>query len=498
MSRLLNCSMGFAAVVAGAAVQAQTSSAEDFTSAVKIQGAITQNASGNNVKQDLNVGSAQKSRATSFKADVTTGNITQTGKNGARQTINVGGMNNSKADRFDARVTTGNIEQVANRGERQELDIGSVSNSTVAGTARTRVSVGNVKQTGEGDIALGALKNANVQQFQSNLSIKGKIEGNNIRMGSVIGQERSTGRSPLSEPTAADNIPRRSSLSMPKVGTASASDSKQRPQTALPPASSILPFSSGTPPSPVSASPLAKQDPLPAAPMNSSPAGKHNQPANWSYESPSRSSEVTNGLWGYDESRPQGSRLTNNASSSFKPIDSATITVDGKVIELQAFPNVDEHGNYDKDGAFQCTALVSQYLAQLGFTNAPKAIPNGKDVVTAITTGPNKEYFAQIDKTIPPSVGSIVSMDAGTGGVPDGIGHVAIVKSVANTSEDKMVVNLIEQNIRSYGTNEFAVNRTIEFSRSSDGVWSATHSLTKGGASYNVLNWTTPITLPNS
>jgi hypothetical protein len=189
MSRLLNCSMGFAAVVAGAAVQAQTSSAEDFTSAVKIQGAITQNASGNNVKQDLNVGSAQKSRATSFKADVTTGNITQTGKNGARQTINVGGMNNSKADRFDARVTTGNIEQVANRGERQELDIGSVSNSTVAGTARTRVSVGNVKQTGEGDIALGALKNANVQQFQSNLSVKGKIEGNNIRMGSLIGQD---------------------------------------------------------------------------------------------------------------------------------------------------------------------------------------------------------------------------------------------------------------------------------------------------------------------
>lgn len=161
-----------------------------FSSTVNIKGAVTQTATGSNVKQDLNVGSAQKSQANSFNAVVTTGSITQTGKNGAQQFINVGGMNNSKVDRFDAQVTTGNIEQIANRGERQEMDIGSVTNSTVTGTATTRVSTGAVKQTGDGEISLGAIKNSNVKQFNSNLNVKGKLEGNNIRMGSVIGQEK--------------------------------------------------------------------------------------------------------------------------------------------------------------------------------------------------------------------------------------------------------------------------------------------------------------------
>lgn len=161
-----------------------------FSSTVNIKGIVTQTATGSNVKQDLNVGSAQKSQANSFNAVVTTGSITQTGKNGAQQFINVGGMNNSKVDRFDAQVTTGNIEQIGNRGERQEMDIGSVTNSTVTGAATTRVSTGAVKQTGEGEISLGAIKNSNVKQFNSNLNVKGKLEGNNIRMGSVIGQEK--------------------------------------------------------------------------------------------------------------------------------------------------------------------------------------------------------------------------------------------------------------------------------------------------------------------
>lgn len=179
--------LGWAALAVNAYAQ---SSVGTFNSTVTIQGPVNQTATGKNVKQDLNVGSAQKSQANTFSSVVTTGSITQTGNNGAQQFINVGGMNNSKANKFDAQVTTGNIEQVANRGERQELDIGSVTNSTVTGTATTRVSVGSVKQTGEGEIALGAVKNSNVQQFQSNLSVKGKLEGNNIRMGSVVGQER--------------------------------------------------------------------------------------------------------------------------------------------------------------------------------------------------------------------------------------------------------------------------------------------------------------------
>lgn len=181
--------LGFTCTLIAATVQAQ-SNVGTFNSVVTIRGPVNQTAIGNNVKQDLNVGSAQNSRANSFNAVVTTGSITQTGKNGAQQFINVGGMNNSKADKFDAQVTTGNIEQIGNNGERQEMDIGSVTNSTITGTATTRVTTGVVKQTGEGEIVLGAIKNSNVGQFNSNLSVTKKIEGSNIRMGSIIGQEK--------------------------------------------------------------------------------------------------------------------------------------------------------------------------------------------------------------------------------------------------------------------------------------------------------------------
>ncbi len=189
MNRYVRVCVGLGGIVLGVNSYAQ-STVGNFNSTVTIQGPVKQTATGNNVKQDLNVGSAQKSQANTFTSVVTTGSITQTGNNGAQQFINVGGMNNSKANKFDAHVTTGNIEQVANRGERQELDIGSVTNSTVTGTATTRVSVSSVKQTGEGEIALGAVKNSNVGQFQSSLTVQGKLEGNNIRMGSVVGQER--------------------------------------------------------------------------------------------------------------------------------------------------------------------------------------------------------------------------------------------------------------------------------------------------------------------
>ena len=93
--------LGFTCTLIAATVQAQ-SNVGTFNSVVTIRGPVNQTATGNNVKQDLNVGSAQNSRANSFNAVVTTGSITQTGKNGAQQFINVGGMNNSKADKFDA------------------------------------------------------------------------------------------------------------------------------------------------------------------------------------------------------------------------------------------------------------------------------------------------------------------------------------------------------------------------------------------------------------
>lgn len=160
-----------------------------FSSVVTIQGPVTQTATGNNVTQDLNVGSVKNSKTNNFSSVVTTGGITQTGNNAAQQFINIGSMKDSKADRFDANVQVGRIEQVGRNGERQELDIGSVNNSTVKGAASTSVQVkGGIKQVGSGEIVLGSVKNSNVQQFNSNLNIQGRIEGNNIRMGSVVGQ----------------------------------------------------------------------------------------------------------------------------------------------------------------------------------------------------------------------------------------------------------------------------------------------------------------------
>lgn len=161
-----------------------------FSSVVTIQGDIRQHAAGKNVRQDLNVGSASNSRVGQFNSTVSTQGITQLGAQGAQQWMNVGGVQNSRVENFSSNVTAGKVEQIGKKGERQELDIGSVTRSTVTGTANTQVSVGDVRQTGSGEIALGAVKDSRVRDFQSSLSVQGKIEGNNIRMGSVVGQRR--------------------------------------------------------------------------------------------------------------------------------------------------------------------------------------------------------------------------------------------------------------------------------------------------------------------
>lgn len=198
------------------AISGAQSNVGSFSSVVTIQGPVNQTATGSNVKQDLNVGSAQKSTANTFNSVVTTGAITQTGENGAQQFINVGGMNSSSANKFDANVTVGRIEQIGRSGERQEMDIGSVTNSTVSGTASTRVEVTKgIKQTGSGEIVLGAVKNSNVRQFESNLSVSGKVEGNNIRMGSVVSQEQYDDRGRHSRQQSIETSDKALGLGMP-------------------------------------------------------------------------------------------------------------------------------------------------------------------------------------------------------------------------------------------------------------------------------------------
>jgi hypothetical protein len=231
--------------------------------------------------------------------------------------------------------------------------------------------------------------------------------------------------------------------------------------------------------------------------LRGSIAGTSNQTGAYYHVLPEKTTPPIQNLWGYDETLPAGSRLTQNSVSHFKPFDSMALRVGNESKKLHSFANLNENGTYDVEGDFQCTALISQYLSLLGFKKAPTALPNGRDVVTRLAEGANKEFFSPIDATQPPRVGSIISMEAGASGIADQIGHVAIVKGVTVVNENRIFVNLIEQNIKNPGTNQFSVNRTIEFLKGSDGTWSAKHSLTKDSPySYSVLNWTTPTKLP--
>ncbi len=215
-----------------------------------------------------------------------------------------------------------------------------------------------------------------------------------------------------------------------------------------------------------------------------------NQTGSWEYQRAVAASSPISNLWGYKD----GDGFSSSFTSSFEPIDSMKITIGNKTITLQAYPNVGQDGKYDFNGAFQCTALISEYLSLLGFRNAPLAIPNGREAVTALTTGANREFFSPIDSTVAPQPGSIISMETGTGGVPNKYGHVAIVKGATQISDNTIRVNLIEQNL--HGVNGFPVNRTIELTRDATGAWSGTHAIVSGGNTYKVLNWTTPIALP--
>ncbi|NVN99798.1 MAG: hypothetical protein HXX17_10770 [Geobacteraceae bacterium] len=187
--------IAFAIVALPTGALADNSSVEDFTSIVNT-GAIKQTTSGSNNRQDLNVGSANSTKANSFNATVTTGSITQSSSGTSIvQITNIGSANNAKVGSFNSTVNTGKIEQVSTRsGDRQELDIGSVNNSTVNGAFKVNVNVKEgVKQTGSGEIVLGSVKNSNVQDFSTNIDVKGKVTGNNIRIGSIVGGERFDG-----------------------------------------------------------------------------------------------------------------------------------------------------------------------------------------------------------------------------------------------------------------------------------------------------------------
>ena len=184
--QLLAC-VGLVCQVYSGSAAAQ-STAGSFSSVVTIGGSVKQEANGNNNTQVINAGGMNASKTGSFNSTVSVGGITQTTTgSGGVQTLNAGSMSNSSAGSFTANVNAGKLEQTGKGGERQEMDIGSVTNSTVSGSVNTTVNVRQgVKQVGEGEIAIGAVKNSNIGSFNNSITVN-KVEGNNVRIGSVVG-----------------------------------------------------------------------------------------------------------------------------------------------------------------------------------------------------------------------------------------------------------------------------------------------------------------------
>ena len=79
-----------------------------------------------------------------------------------------------------------------------------------------------------------------------------------------------------------------------------------------------------------------------------------------------------------------------------------------------------------------------------------------------------------------------------------GVGHVAIVKGVAQQDSNNIIVTLIEDNMTLLGESSFAINRTMLFTKASNGTWSSSYKLDCNGCtqSYSVVGWATPISLP--
>lgn len=199
--------------------------------------------------------------------------------------------------------------------------------------------------------------------------------------------------------------------------------------------------------------------------------------------------------WGWVDGR---GLQHNGGTTSYRPIDTMTVSVKGQTRTIRAYANVDAQGNpVAANGPFQCTALVSSYLADLGFKNAPRQLPNGRLVASYLGSGANAEYFLYSKlngaNVNPPRVGTIVSMETNE----SKLGHVAIVKGLTQNADGSLTAKLLEQNMHIAGQPGFAVNREVRFARDANGGWSAAHKIDPAGPnSYKVIDWVTPTTLP--
>ena len=224
----------------------------------------------------------------------------------------------------------------------------------------------------------------------------------------------------------------------------------------------------------------------------------------------SQGSAIT--TWGYDPSC--NCVKANFGQTTFAPIDTMTIVVNGQTKTLSAYANVDPTNgqkyenngtDYALNGQFQCTALIAQYLSLLGIP-APGQLPPGNQVASFLAKY-DGQYFNSSPQTAP-EVGTIISMNVwvNVNGVlePDTDGHVAIVKGITYTNSTTLVATLIEDNATIKGSDTFDVDRTITFTLQ-NGVWTAQPSYIVGTSTNGspvaplettVVDWVTPTSLP--
>jgi len=160
------------------------------------------------------------------------------------------------------------------------------------------------------------------------------------------------------------------------------------------------------------------------------------------------------------------------------------------------------NGTRESPQKYQCTELAHRFVRQVyGIpTRIGMGLGHGKDVAAGIAghfkgkTGssdliaPHKvkmSYFANGKATVPPLVGSIVSLEIGR------YGHVGVVRHVQKVGDGHQVATLFAQHGGMHDTigQEFSPG-TVTFKRSPKGTWRGTWEAFN--RSFAATGWITP------
>lgn len=160
------------------------------------------------------------------------------------------------------------------------------------------------------------------------------------------------------------------------------------------------------------------------------------------------------------------------------------------------------NGRRNSPQKYQCTELAHRFVRTVyGIpTRIGMGLGHGKDVAARIgdhfngTTGTTDfiaphsvkmSYFANGGATVPPMVGSIISLEIGR------YGHVGVVRHVEKVSDGHQVAALFAQHGGMHDTigRQFSPG-TVAFKRSKSGTWHGTWEAF--GRSFAATGWITP------